>query len=222
MTPLSRWRRGPRRTPRPPLPEVRQEATVTVGGTAPWPARVTRIAPTYIVLVLLLDVDEVVTPGTVATMTVDYATPRGLVRLTGRGRIEEPDVAVLELGDDAEVVQRRDYVRVPVVRPVKLAPVDEDGEVGPWIDTLTADISGNGFLAAGPDTLPVGTPVRFRLRLVEGEPPVEGAGRVARTSIDGRRGIAIEELAARERQRLVAFIFERQRIARKMTREMEQ
>ncbi len=219
---MSRLRKPPpERRPAPPLPEVRQDVDLTLPGRERFAARVTRVSETEVVLVLLLDARDPLQLGEVAEMALEFAGPRGLVRIEGRGRVVAYDVVQLTLEGAVEVVQRRDFVRVGAVRPLALAPIDEEGRAGPWIDTLTVNVSGNGLLAAGPDTLEIDTPVRFRLRVVEGEPPIEGLGRVARASVEGHRGIAIEQLDDAERRRLVAFIFERERIARRMTRDGE-
>lgn len=220
MSPLrKRASKDARARPRPPLPEVRQDVDLSLPGQERFAARVTRVSEAEVVLVLLLDARDPLQLGEVAEMALEFPGPRGLVRIEGQGRVTAYDVVHLRLEGAVEVHQRRDFVRVRAVRPLALAPVDDEGRVGPWIDTLSVNVSGNGILAAGPDTLDLHTAVRFRLRTEEGEPPIEGLGRVARTSDEGHRGIAIEELAEDGRRRLVAFIFERERIARRMTRD---
>lgn len=203
------------------LPEVRQDVDLILPGRERFAARVTRIGEEEVVLVLMLDAHDPVQPGDVATMAMEFAGPRGLVRIEGSGSVADYDVVVLNLSGAIEVVQRRDFVRVRAVRPMALAPLDDEGEVGNWIDTLTVNLSGNGVLASGPDTILLDTPVHFRVKLVENEPPIEGIGRIARASDEGHRGIAIEQLSDESRRRLVAFIFERERIARRLTRDSE-
>jgi len=222
MSPL---RRRDRRRPSPSvvahLPAVRQDVDLILPGRERFAARVTRIGEEEVVLVLLLEARDPLQLGDVAEMAMEFAGPRGLVRIEGSGSVQAYDVVVLNLTGAVEVVQRRDFVRVRAVRPMALAPIDAEGGIGAWIDTLTINLSGNGILASGPDTLPLDTPVQFRVRVVEGEPPIEGVGRIARASDEGHRGIAIEQLSDENRRRLVAFIFERERIARRMTRDSE-
>jgi PilZ domain-containing protein len=210
-------------TPAPPapLPQLRQDVVLTLPRRERYRARVTRLTDDEIVLVLMLDAQDPLTPGELVPMTIEYPGPRGLVRLAGQGTIATKDLVRLRLDGDVDVVQRRDFVRVAVVRPLKLAREQDDGTLGPWVETLTANLSGNGLLAAGPDTLKIGDYVRFRVYPVEGEPPIEGAGRVARTTDRGQRGIAIEQLDREARRRLVRFIFECERIARQRTRDGE-
>jgi c-di-GMP-binding flagellar brake protein YcgR len=156
-------------------------------------------------------------------MAVEYPGPRGLVRLEGHGAVATSDLVRFRFDTtrDADVIQRRDFVRVRVVRPLALARVQPDGSLGEWADTLSANLSGNGLLSAGPETLDVGDAVGFRIFTVTDEPPIEGRGRVARITDEGQRGIAIEELDADARRRLVRFIFECERLARQRTRDGE-
>jgi hypothetical protein len=204
-----------------PLPELRQDVTVLLPGDEVYAARVTRRTPDEILLVLMLEADRSLHPGDVLGTTLEYAGGRGLVRLEGRGTVVTNDLMRFHLEGDVDVVQRRDFVRVQVVRPVQLAPVAADGAVGDWIDTLTVNVSGNGLLAAGPETLELGQEACFRIAASEGEPPIEGRGRVTRHTDGGQRALAIDELEGDGRRRLVRFIFEQERIARQRTRDGE-
>ncbi len=220
MSPLRKRSSGAGRPRQPmPLPEVRQDVDLALPGRERFAARVTQVSESEVVLVLLLDARDPLQLGEVAAMALEFPGPRGLVRIEGQGRVTAYDVVHLRLEGAVEVQQRRDFVRVRAVRPLALAPIDDEGRTGRWIDAYTVNVSGNGFLASGPDTLLIDTAVRFRLRANEGEAPIEGLGRVARTSDEGHRGVAIEELDGDGRRRLVAFIFERERIARRMTRD---
>ena len=204
-----------------PLPELRQDVMLVLPGRQSFRARVTRRTVDEIVLVLMLEARDPLNPGDVVSTTIEYAGARGLVRLEGRGTCVTHDLVRFHLEGDVDVVQRRDFVRVQVVRPLEIAALDDDGQAGPWVETLTANVSGNGLLAAGPETLGVGDGVRFRMHAVEDEPPIEGSGRVARVTDHGQRGIAIEDLDGDGRRRLVRFIFECERIARQRTRDGE-
>lgn len=223
MSPLGKRRRGRRRPqgPPPPQPEVKQPAILSLPGVDAYDARVLAVSDSEIVVALLLEARNPVKPGDVRSMELVFGGPRGLVTLEGEGTVEEHDLVRFRMEGAVEILQRRDFVRVRVVRPMAVAPVDEEGNVGEWIDTLTINLSGNGLLASGPDTLALDSEIRFRLRLVEGEAPLQGVGRVMRASDEGHRGIRILEMDEDARRRLVAFIFERERIARKMTRDAE-
>lgn len=207
--------------PAPPLPVLRQGVVLAVPGRERCGARIAQISAEEIVLVLLLDARRPLAPGDVVPMTIEFAVARGLVRLDGHGTLAARDLVRFRLDGAADVLQRRDYVRVQAVRPMAVARLDADGAAGDWVETLTANLSGNGVLAAGPDTLAVGDAVRVRLSLVEGAPPIEGDGHVARIADDGRRAIALDRIDGDGRRRLVRFIFDCERIARRRTRDGE-
>lgn len=205
----------------PPLPVLRQDVVLVLADLERYGARVTRVTADEVVLVLMLDARDPLHPGDVAPMRIEFPGPRGLVSLEGRGTVATYDLVRFHLLGAVDVVQRRDFVRVQVVRPLALAAVRDDGALGPWAEGLTVNVSGNGILAAGPETLMAGDEVCFRLDAVNGEPPIEGRARVARIGDDGARALAIEELTREARQRLIRFIFERERIARQRTRDGE-
>ncbi|HEX5145436.1 MAG TPA: PilZ domain-containing protein [Conexibacter sp.] len=210
----------------PPLPELRQDVVITLPSRHQYQARASRVTSEEIVLVLLLDARNPLTPGEVASMAIEYGGPRGLVRLEGRATVVTYDLVRFRLDGAADVVQRRDFVRVRVVRPLAVAVLGDDEDAAPseWVQTLTVNVSGNGLLAAGwpgADECSVGDAVAFRLTPAEGEPAIAGRGRIARLGDDGQRGIAIEEIDADSRRQLVRFIFEQERIARQRTRDGE-
>jgi hypothetical protein len=207
--------------PAPPLPELRQDVVLTLPNQLQYQARVSRVTDDEIVLVLLLDARNPLSPGEVKTMAVEYPAPRGLVRLEGQGTVATYDLVRFRLDGAVDVLQRRDFVRVRVVRPLEIALLGEDDEPAEWARALTVNVSGNGLLSSGPDTLTVGDAVAFRLAAVDDEPPIAGRGRVARIGDDGQRGIAIEQIDREDRSQLVRFIFEQERIARQRTRDGE-
>jgi hypothetical protein len=206
----------------PPLPELRQDVVITLPGRTQHRGRVSRVTDAEIVVVLMLvDVRNPLTLGDASPMTIEYPAPRGLVRLEGRGTVATHDLVRFHHEGAIDIVQRRDFVRVRVVRPLAIALVGDDGTPGEWVDALTVNVSGNGLLASGPDAVGVGDAVAFRLTATDGEPPIAGHGRVARIGDDGQRGIAIEQLDRDSRRQLVRFVFEQERIARQRTRDGE-
>jgi len=206
---------------KPPLPELRQDVVITLPDREQYGGRVSKVTAQEIAVVLMLDARRTLTLGHAAPMWVEFPAPRGLVRLEGHGTVVAHDLVHFHHEGAVDVVQRRDFVRVPAVRPVQVARVGGDDRPGAWIGTLTVNVSGNGLLVAGPDTLDVGAVVAFRLLAIEDEPPIEGRGRVARVGDDGQRGIHIERIDRDARRQLVRFVFEQERIARQRTRDGE-
>jgi c-di-GMP-binding flagellar brake protein YcgR len=203
------------------MPGVGDSVELLLADDLSYQARAVGVEETTIVLVLAIEGRDPLELGEVPSMRIEFAAERGLVQLSGHGEIQARDVVRFIAEGEVEVQQRREFVRVRAVRPAAVAAVEEDGSVGEWIETLTVNLSGNGVLLAGPESLRLDAPVRFRLALVDGEPYVEGSGVIARVTGEGRRGIAIRQLDVDDHRRLVHFIFERERIARRLMRDGE-
>jgi hypothetical protein len=207
---------------KPPLPELRQDVIITLPDRRQYCGRVAKVTDRDIVLVLMLDVRRTLALGDASPMWIEFPAPRGLVRLEGSGTVATHDLVRFHHEGAVDVLQRRDFVRVRVVRPLALARIAADGAPEPeWVQALTVNVSGNGFLASGPRTLAVGDRIAFRITVGDDEPPIEGRGRVARIGDDGQRGIAIEQIDREARAQLVRFVFEQERIARQRTRDGE-
>ena len=146
-----------------------------------------------------------------------YATPRGVcyagaeVVAAARGGLLE-----LALAGETEVEQRRGHVRVaaPLLTTVRPA-----GASRPVLHTFTIDVSGAGVLVAGAGRAAVGDEVTVTLKVPgQDEPMVAADGRVVRRTANGHVAIAFAELARTDRERLVRFVFERQRQERRASR----
>jgi c-di-GMP-binding flagellar brake protein YcgR len=115
-------------------------------------------------------------------------------------------------------VQRREYVRVTVAKRVVLE--DEDGEV--FTEGLTVDISGGGMLVnvRKPEAVPDDQEVYFSLYLglTDYDDQVTGLASIVRRHADGRIGLGYKDISRRDQERLIRFVFERQRVALAMTR----
>jgi c-di-GMP-binding flagellar brake protein YcgR len=75
------------------------------------------------------------------------------------------------------------------------------------------DVSGGGMLLSGADSLPLDSTVRFSLRLGAQTPPIEGRAHVVRSDVRGRRGLVFDDITSADRQRLIHYVFEGQRVA---------
>jgi len=107
--------------------------------------------------------------------------------------------------------QRRDEVRIDLVRPVALIP---DGFKVGWLNGYTRNVSAGGVLIAGADALEAGDRLRLRFELDDEDDLIDLLGRVVRADDAwGLRGLRLERLTDRERERIVRFVFARQRRA---------
>jgi c-di-GMP-binding flagellar brake protein YcgR len=109
------------------------------------------------------------------------------------------------------VLQEREFVRIKSARPVLVYAGGDSLQ----IRSYTVDISGGGFLLAGPDTLKIGEEVKFQLTLTPGDSAIVGTGKVVRTDSRGRRAVAFDGISDFDHRRLVRFIFECQRSERR-------
>ena len=179
------------------------------------PVRVFERGSDVLMLVVLLDADTGLAPEPVEPVLVEYSSAHGLVRLRGEAVVEQRDLIRFRPCAQPEVLQRREFVRIDAPQPVVLQS-ERDGET---IRTHAVDVSGGGMLLRGLEELEDGHRLRFSLELGDDEAPVEGMARVVRTDSAGHRGLVFEAISSVERQRLIHFIFDRQRAARAKTRD---
>jgi hypothetical protein len=166
-----------------------------------------------VVLVVLVDIDGEPEGEPVDSADLEYTSRRGLVKLHGEAVFEDRSLIRFRPHGDAEILQRRDFVRVHTPHPVTL----ESGEEGAY-RVHTVDLSGGGMLLAEADTLAVDQTIRFVISVGADQEPVEGLARVVRIREDGNRALMFEQISEHDRQRLIRFVFECMRNARARTR----
>jgi PilZ domain len=196
-----------------PLPERSTGVTLRTDEGGSIPARVIEQSP-HSLLIAITVPTRPFTPKQLAGLVLEYHSERGRIRLHGSFSVDDPsdpDLVRLLEPRSVEVLQERSYVRIRAARPVLVYT----GSSGGQISSFTVDISGGGFMLAGPDTLPVGDEVRFRLSLDSDGLPVTGTARVVRIDPQGRRAVSFETISDLDRRRLVRFIFECQRAERR-------
>jgi len=152
-------------------------------------------------------------PGRAILVSLEAISPRGVVRMLGEARLIDRGTIRFRVADVLEVHQRRSYVRFSVSRPIILDTRQGDTPIA----SIALDLGGGGLLVAGPDHLELGTRVWFRLRLERDGSPIEGHGRVVRIDGHGRRGIAFDTISETDRDRVISYIFDRERSARRAT-----
>jgi hypothetical protein len=168
--------------------------------------------------ILLVVLDE---PGTLdeqplAGLTLESTGGRGVLRTPGTGQRADTNLIRFFLDDAADVVQRREFVRVVTAQRVIF--VDEDDRV--IAKTVTVNLSGGGMLVRRPSSVVLEGNVFFDLYLdetVEGG-RISGIGRVIRNVGDEDTAIGFAEISRDDRERLIHFIFDKQRMALAVTR----
>jgi len=176
------------------------------------PVRVYERSGDYLMLVLMLDAGDELSHDVVEPLLLEYVSPRGLVRFHGQAVIQERDLVRFDVSAAPEVTQRREFVRVPAVQKVEVAKA-QGGAGGDSINAHAIDVSGGGMLVSGADSLPLGAHVRFSLHLGPGVTPIEGNAQVVRAADEGKRALVFDQISRADRQRLIHFVFERQREA---------
>jgi hypothetical protein len=205
-------RGGAAKSKPPTLPERAQTVTLVPGGGGGLPARVLELGADTLLVAVMVPV-EPFNQRQLDGMVLEFVGTQGRVRLSGTASLEnpsEPDVVRIEQPRSIEVLQEREFVRVKVSRP---AVVSSRRDPNP-IESFTIDLSGGGFLLAGPASLKIGDEVRFQLNLTPGELVIAGTGRVVRVDKMEHRAIAFESISELDRRRLIRFLFECQRTER--------
>ena len=187
----------------------RRHVDLVLDGGSRLTARIEEVADDGIVLGLFREPD-VRLAGLRAS--VEFIDQRGIYRLRGlleaHGR-ERDAVRLLPEGTP-EVIQRRESVRVDAHAPVDVAFEERDAKP---VGTTTVNVSASGLLLAGPSVLNSGEHIRVTLQLGDDE-PVSARCRVVRETQEGFKGVQIVEIEEGDQERLVRFVFERQRLAR--------
>jgi c-di-GMP-binding flagellar brake protein YcgR len=188
-----------------------QSAHLVLDGHGRWTARVEAVDETRVVVAALarLPTDHAVLSGAQARLAV--ATPRGIVNVTGIVlAADRSGLLEVELNGEPQVDQRRHHVRVPARVPGLVGPRDSSQ---PALHTFTIDVSGGGVLVAGAGPVEPGAPVAVTVKLPDRE-PLTSDGRIARVTDDGHVALSFDGIADEQREALVRWIFERQRLER--------
>jgi hypothetical protein len=158
--------------------------------------------------------------ATIVPLTGDSRMDGTLLAVPGSGGRVREDLlhflqAVVPFAPRAEP-QRRGTARIDLVRPVAMIP---DGFKVGWLNGYTRNVSAGGVLVAGADALAEGDKLRLRFELDDEEDLVDLLARVVRADDSwGLRGLRLEGVSDAERERIVRFVFARQRYALAMLR----
>jgi hypothetical protein len=170
------------------------------------------------VLLVVLDGVEELVAGPLSMLMLESTGARGVVRTPGAAELVEANLLRFVLESSMELVQRREFVRVVAAK--RLVLEDEDGDL--VAEGLTVDISGGGLLVQLPRSaeVPHDTTLFFTLYLglTDYDDQVAGTVRLVRQSDENQVALAFEHISPRDQERLIRFIFERQRVALRVTR----
>ena len=147
-------------------------------------------------------------------LVLEFTTEQGRMRVHGSVELEDDERVRFDALESPEVLQEREYVRVPPVPPVSVQiAAGEDRVI-----SYALNVSGGGILLAGPGTLKLGDELSLRLMTAQGAAPIQAIGVVVRADGESRRGISFKEISEGDRRRLVRFVFEVMREERQSRR----
>ncbi len=194
------------------LPQRSDTVTVILANGETLPARVVELRQDTLLVAIMVPIQPL-SASQLDGLVLEFVGPRGRIRLGGEAAVQdpcEPDVVRIDRLRPLEVLQEREWYRLEANCPVL---VYLGGDQMP-IQSYTADISGGGFLLAGPDLLGVGDEFKFQLTLVAGQLVIAGTGTVMRLDAEGRRAVAFSTISDFDQRRLVRFLFDYQRTER--------
>ena len=183
-----------------------QAARLVLHGHGEWTAQVEATLPDRLILTTLsvLPRDTAGAGGEVAISTAIGILRADCVALgTDRNEVVE-----LSIAGEHHVDQRRAHLRVAARVPGMVAT---PGHTLKPLHTYTLDVSGGGVLIAGAGPVDIGTPVAVTVKLPDRD-PLRSRGVVTRRTDEGHVALAFDGMDADEREQLVRWIFERQRI----------
>jgi hypothetical protein len=150
------------------------------------------------------------------SVSLEFTDRRGVCRVVGDASAAAGELALrVDATGTIELIQRRDYVRVEAYVPVTYLPY---GPGGATATAHTLDVSGGGFQAANAEGLRLGDMLSFTLELGEGDEPVTAVATAVREAGAGAFGMRFVEIPESDRQRLVRWVFARERLARQIAR----
>jgi c-di-GMP-binding flagellar brake protein YcgR len=146
-------------------------------------------------------------------VSIQYTNRRGVCRIDGVGhQAKVPGLLRVDHKGKVQLIQRREFVRVDAMIRVTYEPIGPGG----WLaETTTINVSGGGFMLSGREGLRIGEVMSFTLELGGGEDDMTVLGRVVRETSSGL-GVEIENIDERERERLVRWVFARERTNRQI------
>ena len=199
------------------LPEQGQEIWVIAPTGASVSARAYEVNADATFLEFLANQGDVAAELANGAVALQYVTHRGICRLDGVAhRAKEPGAIRVDHTGRVELIQRREFVRINAMVPVSYQPMGPSG----WTaETTTINVSGGGFMVSGKEGLREGEVCSFTLEL-DGEReagPLECDGEVVR-EMGGGLGVRIVTIDEEERERLIRWVFERERLTRQIVR----
>lgn len=168
------------------------------------------------ILLVVLDDPRKLDQRSLLGLTLESTGGRGILRTSGSGQRVEDNLIRFFLDDLGDLLQRREYVRVTAAQPVVLLDLND----AVILKTVTMNLSGGGMLVKRPTSMLLEGQLSFHLYLsfTEGGERISGRGHVIRQVGFDASAIGFTDIGRKQRERLIHFIFDKQRIALAVTR----
>jgi hypothetical protein len=181
-------------------------------------ARAYKVDADATVVEFLMNQGDVASELANGSVAIQYVTRRGVCRIDGVAhRTKEAGAIRVDHTGQVELIQRREFVRIDAMVPVTYLPMG----VGGWTaETTTINVSGGGFMISGREGLRMDETCSFTLHL-DGEREAGELvcdGQVVRET-PGGLGISITLIDEEERERLIRWVFARERLSRQIVRD---
>jgi hypothetical protein len=140
---------------------------------------------------------------------LEYTAARGLYRQPGNVRFTSTESTVsFSPSDRPELVQRRDYVRVPLYLTVGATLASDDTP----FELSVIDLSASGLRLGRTSDARVedGMTLWLSLAIDDGEPPIAPRGRAVRGAEEGTHGVRFDYTTDDDQERLIRFVLREQ------------
>jgi hypothetical protein len=190
--------------------EEGEKVHLRIGDLPQTEARIEKLGDTYAVLGLFKPPEPSLAEIGEIEGVIEATNARGLARVVGtvRRHQNQEDAVHFAFDQGPEVIQRRQFVRIETTTPVVVTRED-----GSKTQTHSLNLSGAGLLVGGPPDLQMDETVKVDIDVGPGEVPIHARGRVVRETRQNHKGVRIEVIEEGDRERLIHFVFERQRLA---------
>jgi c-di-GMP-binding flagellar brake protein YcgR len=200
------------------LPEQGQQVFVIAPSGAGIAARVLEVEAKRSLLSFEDNESDPVNMLAGGNVAIQYTNQRGVCRIDGAAH-KASGISILRVDHTSKIqlIQRREFVRVDAMVPCTYRPIGMTG----WLaETSTINVSGGGFMISGREGLHIDDVMDFTLSL-DGDTkeagPLDCVGKVVRETRVGL-GIRIVEIDKDERERLIRWVFARERLGMQIVR----
>lgn len=188
------------------LPPLPHPVMLTMPTGERMPGRITQHSGTELEVLMLYEIQRPLNNVQLSQIVLEIDDGESRTRLCGSAT-RAGDTLRFE---EVRVAQRREHVRVSASLPVeaKLA-----GSAAP-LQCQSIDLSGGGVLLRGIEHKSTGDRLAFSISIGEGVPEISGTGTIVRCDAGGGRAVSFDSITETDQERLIHFLFQRQREAR--------